>query len=499
MPGGVPVITSVSPDHTTALKATPIVISGSHFTGATLVNIGMTACSSLTVVSDTVIHCTSPGKVQGLYDLDVTNGAGTTLKANFFAFGPATPDTRFGLNNGYPTHRLPHLAAGAKWCRQQFNWSDIEPAAPVAGVHTYSWTALDAIVAQAVADGISLRLIFASTPNWAQTRPSCALTSGLCGIDTDANFNAFAGACAARYAGQVDHWEIGNEVTSAAYFEKNDDNPYDAWLIGGGAAIKAANPDATVHLAGLVDPTGLDADILKGMIVTLAKAFADPVAFHIYGHEDDVTTASNYLLTQMRKNEVVRPFEITETAKYCDSADDLATMAQEIVKRHCRGFAAGADAVYHWQLVSLPLRSEDGGTAFPGTAVTGLGWQAKDDTSYLWHSRDAFSAYITMTRMLSGWTEMEAISATAYRFTVASRDVWVCWGSGALPSTIKGKIRLTTHLGTGSSTQADAVTLTTAPVYVTLALADRRNAMTASGAGVAPTEREDATVLVGGF
>lgn len=485
MPPLAPVITSITPDHGIAFGTIAFVIVGSFAPVATAVQIGP-IMATITAADATSITGTVSALPQGLYDVAVTNTAATTTKVNFFASTPTTLDARFGQNNGYPRHRLAQLASGALYNRFQFSWEPIEPLAPVLGVHTYIWTTMDATYAQAQADGVTLIAVFAQTPDWAQTRhqtgaePTCLLTSGLCGIADMQNFYAFAQAAAARYPDM--EWEIGNEVTSAPYFEKNDDNPYSSWMRGGFAAIKAGNPDAVVYMAGLVDPRGIAADILDDYTVDLNTDHSYPIAFHIYDDDDDVTQAAAIMLGQQRKKEVVHPFAITETAKYCDSLANLATMAAQIVKRHCRGFSAGAVYVFHWQLVSLPLRDEDAGTAFPGSAVTGLGWSAKDDVTQTFHGRDALAAYIAMTSKISGWTEIEALSETAYRYTVHGRDVWVAWGSGSLPSEIVGKIRVTSHLGVASETIASAVTLTDDPIYVELIMADRRT-MRSQGSG----------------
>ena len=71
-----PVVTGLSPTTGTTGGGTPVTITGTGFTGATVVDFGTTAATGLTVVNDTKITATSPPGT-GVVDVTVTTPAGT--------------------------------------------------------------------------------------------------------------------------------------------------------------------------------------------------------------------------------------------------------------------------------------------------------------------------------------------------------------------------------------------------------------------------------------
>jgi hypothetical protein len=81
-----PTYTSMSPVNGTSLGGTAITITGTGFTGATLVTLGGTACTSLVVVSDTSITAVTPAHAAGIVDLIVTAPGGTVTGTNAFVF-----------------------------------------------------------------------------------------------------------------------------------------------------------------------------------------------------------------------------------------------------------------------------------------------------------------------------------------------------------------------------------------------------------------------------
>jgi hypothetical protein len=414
-------------------------------------------------------------------------------------------DRRFGLNNSYPQFAIQQLASGARYSRGFWRWSDIEPNAPVGGVHTYVWTLLDAAYARAIEDGVSLVVGFVSCPEWAQTRPytgdpSCHLVNGLCGIVDMTNFYALVFAAASRYP-LILHWEIGNEVTASPFFEKNDDNPYIAWLIAGYRAVKAANPTAKVLLAGLVDPRDISTAILIPFLVEM-RPYYDILNFHIYGEDDDVTAALDWLLFMLTKQSAVRgiPIWITETAYYADTAqgaNGLARLAREIAKRYARAFAGGVEVALWWQIQDGPIDDEDptGDAQF----ATALGWAFKDDPTYTWHARTAEKAYRTTVRKMCDWTDFDEIGTGRYRMKFTGRrDCYLVWGAGSLPAEINGPLLVTSHLGTESVTTAGALTLGDDPLFIEL-LGNRRQSSVASGTGTRYTpSAATATRIAGG-
>ena len=77
---GTPVVSAVSPTFGPVAGGTPVTITGSGFTGATVVDFNGTAATSVHVVSDTQITATSPALATAIVGdtVDVTVTSGTT-------------------------------------------------------------------------------------------------------------------------------------------------------------------------------------------------------------------------------------------------------------------------------------------------------------------------------------------------------------------------------------------------------------------------------------
>jgi hypothetical protein len=87
--GPAPAVTSISPHSGTVTGGTTITVNGSGFTGATAVNFGSTAGTSLNVVSDTQITVNSPANSMATAPVDVTvvTPAGTSPTSSADKFG----------------------------------------------------------------------------------------------------------------------------------------------------------------------------------------------------------------------------------------------------------------------------------------------------------------------------------------------------------------------------------------------------------------------------
>lgn len=85
--GGAPGINSVVPATAVHAVATPVVIQGSNFTGATAVTINGVACTAVVVVSDGEITCTTGvTTVAGTGNVVVTTPGGTGTLSAVFTF-----------------------------------------------------------------------------------------------------------------------------------------------------------------------------------------------------------------------------------------------------------------------------------------------------------------------------------------------------------------------------------------------------------------------------
>ena len=74
-----PTVGAVSPSTGPAAGGTSVTITGTHLYGATGVKFGLTAATSVVVVSDTQITCTAPAHAVGVVDVTVVTPAGTSL------------------------------------------------------------------------------------------------------------------------------------------------------------------------------------------------------------------------------------------------------------------------------------------------------------------------------------------------------------------------------------------------------------------------------------
>jgi len=173
-------------------------------------------------------------------------------------------------------------ATGARYLRMDFDWSYLGR-----NERRVDWAPVDRIVRAARACGLEVLGLLTYTPEWAR-RPD--------GTDHSppadpADFAAFASAAAQRYRQLgVRTWEVWNEPNLAFYWEPGP-NPteYAALLAAAYAAIKAADPGATVLSGGLApapdEPDGsrvAPVTFLEGLYAAGGGDTFDAVADHPY-------------------------------------------------------------------------------------------------------------------------------------------------------------------------------------------------------------------------
>ncbi|MFN2166052.1 MAG: hypothetical protein ACK2U9_07295, partial [Anaerolineae bacterium] len=164
-------------------------------------------------------------------------------------------------------------AGGFTWVRQSFYWSQIEPEPG-----QFSWNVPDRVLA-ALARHPQLRLV-AVLDDDPPTPPA----------DPD-RFAAFAGALAARYSAQVEHYQIWDEPNLADHWGGGPVNPtgYADLLARTADAVRASDPGARIILAGLAPtvetgPQNLsDVRYLEQLYQAGAEPYFDVVAGKPYG------------------------------------------------------------------------------------------------------------------------------------------------------------------------------------------------------------------------
>lgn len=136
---------------------------------------------------------------------------------------------------------------GFGWAKQQIMWNTIEGQKG-----QYTWSDLDALVADAQAANIRLVFSVAKGPAW-------ATPNGSDGLPRDPHdFGNFMHALAARYQGQVAAYELWNEANLVRETSGPiDPDAYVEIVKAGYLGVKSADPDA-ITILGAPSPTGVN-------------------------------------------------------------------------------------------------------------------------------------------------------------------------------------------------------------------------------------------------
>jgi O-antigen ligase len=172
-------------------------------------------------------------------------------------------------------------AAGLRRVRQEFPWSQMEPAPG-----HFRWERWDRIVNEVEAHGLELVAVLHTTPPWA-----CEGRGPHTPPLREADFGRFARAFALRYGGQVHGYQIWDEPNLSSHWGDRYADPaaYARLLLGGASQIRAADPQALILVAGLAPtwekgPLNLDeALFLRELYEAGAGSGFDVVAAKPYG------------------------------------------------------------------------------------------------------------------------------------------------------------------------------------------------------------------------
>jgi len=133
--------------------------------------------------------------------------------------------------------------AGFHWVRQRFPWSEIEP-----NPGTYAWEPWDRIVSAVQEEGLGLIAVLESSPRWA--RPDADADNPLAPPRALDDFGAFVAACARRFGGVIDYYQIWDQPNIAPHWGAGDVDPaaYVRMLRTGWQQVKA-NDDCARRMA----------------------------------------------------------------------------------------------------------------------------------------------------------------------------------------------------------------------------------------------------------
>jgi hypothetical protein len=218
---------------------------------------------------------------------------------------------------------------GLSFVRVDASWDGIEPAAPVAGAHTYAWEKTDLFVAALARNSLRWYPMLGYSAPWASSVPGdpFAPPAG------DADFASFVGAFAARYGTGGSFWTehpelpqlpttvygIWNEPSNQTFWHGPEATPerYMRLYLAARAGIKAVDPAATVTTGGLLDSGFVDAAAyLRAMLDSApgAQDQIDAVGWHPYvGLVNDVLDSIKRARTTLDHYELQAvPIEVSE-------------------------------------------------------------------------------------------------------------------------------------------------------------------------------------------
>ncbi|WP_205699333.1 Ig-like domain-containing protein [Conexibacter sp. SYSU D00693] len=162
-------------------------------------------------------------------------------------------------------------SSGARWARVFLFWHGVEPAR--GQLDDGVLAAYDGIVDQVRAQGKRLVLVVTGAPAWASGADDVITPPR----DPD-DYASFIGRLAARWKGKVDAFEVWNEQDEGRFWKGGPDPAgYTRLLRGAHAAVKRADPSATVVLGGMV---GNDYGFLEKVYAAGGKGAFDAVGVH---------------------------------------------------------------------------------------------------------------------------------------------------------------------------------------------------------------------------
>jgi hypothetical protein len=187
------------------------------------------------------------------------------------------------------------------WLRVPVRWSQVEPEQG-----RFEWRALDRALPAAHAAGFRVWAVLVDVPEWAASTSLGANSP----VFSPAQFGEFAAAVAARYATQVDAYEVWDEPNLEAAWGGLRPSPteYTALLAASYPRLKTLDPSATVLAASLAPTVETGPDNVSDLIYLQAlydldaDHYFDAAAGKPYGFASgpDVRTADAQILNVAR-------------------------------------------------------------------------------------------------------------------------------------------------------------------------------------------------------
>ena len=237
------------------------------------------------------VSLASAAPAQGGKKPTATSATTTPTATAPTATAPRAP--RLGMSYGERLSRMTQagldatlddaVVLGIDWIRVDLSWTTVQGGGPT----SWSWAGFDRVVAAADARGLEVLPILTYTPAWARDA-GCVRFS--CPPADPTRFAAFATAAVKRYAVRgVRTWEVWNEPNLAQFWPSPDPARYATLLTATSAAIRKADPGATVLLGGLAALESTNPayaigprEYLQAVCRTGACGKVDAVSYHPY-------------------------------------------------------------------------------------------------------------------------------------------------------------------------------------------------------------------------
>ncbi len=442
---------------------------------------------------------------------------------------PATPPYRIGLNNPFvgnsslttaqqvPLFQEAGAAALRHMASGDVGWSSIQTSN---GLFTFSNA--DAMLAAGQSIGFLPTFYGADSGNY-YVPPGTASTNAWSAATYGTQTTTYLQTVVNRYKGTVKYWEIANEMnvktTPPAGFSAAG---YAEFLIYNRNAIRAADPDAQVVIAGLMVNYGYPIanayQWLRDVLAAGGGAGFDVFNYHDYKSWWTLPTHYDQFRSILDENGLQSvPIWITETAQASVFSGaninppyaNVDGQASDIWRRPCLLFAKGAQTVFwhsYW----------DSSTDTSGFRNMGL-VDANGIRKKSWHSskllHDKIEGFTAATLVSSGVTNDDnttggsGVWIVRFDFANGTRR-WVAWSPNNQSTTLAGLsgvsgLALTTVVPANVSSDGLTPTWTTSTCAVTsgnanLTLADAPVLIELAAAPAITTQPGAQTTNVGG-
>lgn len=118
-----------------------------------------------------------------------------------------------------------------------------------------------------------------------------------------------------------------------------------------------------------------------------------------------------------------------------------------MIKTFVQAFGTGADKIFYIGLEESPSDPE--------------AWLIKD-----LEKQETYQAFKTMASKIDYFSSVEKLGERQYKFVVNNNPVYVLWGTGNVPTEIRGMIKVTDIHGSEMLLDASQITLSDSQIFI---------------------------------